>query len=244
MADRLQKVLSQWGIASRRQAEAMITQGRVHVNGNIAHLGQTVDLTCDQIAVDGQPLQPQQRPEFLYFLLHKPKGVVSSCWDPQHRPTVLDLLPEHLAQGQGLHPVGRLDIDSTGALILTNDGALTYELTHPRHQIPKTYQVCINGHPHEAVLEQWRRGILLDNQSTLPAQVRIISKTDKQTQIQVILYEGRNRQIRRVAELLGHPVVKLHRSAIGTIQLGQVPSGQYRPLKPFELRSLQPKNSI
>lgn len=244
MADRLQKVLSQWGIASRRQAEAMITQGRVQVNGNLAHVGQTVDLSQDRITVDGQPLEPQQRPTLLYFLVHKPKGVVTSCWDPQNRPTVLDLLPEHLAQGQGLHPVGRLDIDSTGALILTNDGNLTYELTHPRHQVPKTYHVWIHGHPREAVLEQWRRGVLLDDQITLPAHIRVIGKTEQQTQIQVILHEGRNRQIRRVAELLGHPVVKLHRSAIGTIQLGQVASGQYRPLKPFELRSLQPKNPI
>ncbi len=243
MADRLQKVLSQWGIASRRQAEELIVQGRVRLNGAIAQIGQTADLNVDQVEVDGKPLRTIHRPEFVYLLLHKPRGVVSSCSDPQKRPTVLDLLPPDLAYDQGIHPVGRLDIDSSGALILTNDGELTYALTHPKHQIPKTYQVSLRGCPSEAALEQWRRGgVSLDGKPTLPAEVRVLSRAEAQTSLEITLYEGRNRQIRRVAEILGYPVIKLHRSAIGTIRLSKLARGQYRPLQPLEIRSLQRMN--
>jgi pseudouridine synthase len=238
MVDRLQKVLSQRGIASRREAEKLILQGRVRLNGQVAQLGQTADLAVDQIEVDGKPLHA--RPALIYLLLNKPRGVVSSCADPQHRPTVLDLLPVDLAEGQGIHPVGRLDIESSGALILTNDGALTYELTHPRHQIPKTYQVVLRGNASELALERWRQGgIPLDNKPTLPAPLRVVSSAKHQTAIEITLYEGRNRQIRRIAEILGYPVLKLHRSAIGPIQLANLSSGAYRFLMASEVQSLQ-----
>jgi pseudouridine synthase len=244
METRLQKILSQWGIASRRQAEAMIERSRVRVNGIIAHLGQKIDPQKDTVTVDGQLVSPAQRPHLVYILLHKPAGVVSTCYDPQGRKTVLDLLPGHLRFRQGIHPVGRLDADSTGALILTNDGDLTFKLTHPRHSIPKTYRVVVKGHPSEAVVQMWSQGVILNGRKTRPAQVRIIEKFANSTCLEIILQEGRNRQIRRVAQMLGNTVLKLHRTAIGPIQL-QLPGerylseGKYRYLKASEIQFLQ-----
>lgn len=239
MAERVQKILSQWGVASRRQAEQLILDGRVRLNGLPAELGQKADPDRDQIEVDGQPIRPANRPQMLYLLLNKPAGVVSTCYDPQGRPTVLDALPDAWHQ-LGLHPVGRLDADSTGALLLTNDGALTFGLTHPRHSIAKTYRVWVQGCPTEAVLQQWRQGVMLDDRLTRPARVRVLrSVPPHKTLLEVVLQEGRNRQIRRVAEQLGHPVIQLHRVAIGTIQLGQLPSGKYRLLQPAEVAMLR-----
>ena len=238
--ERLQKILAQWGIASRRLAEQMIVAGRVRVNGNIVGLGQKANPDRDSIEVDGIPVKPTDRPACVYLLLNKPAGVVSTCSDPRDRSTVLDLLPPQLRSGQGIHPVGRLDADSTGALLLTNDGKLTFCLTHPRHSIAKTYQVSVFGDPPESILQEWRQGIILSGRKTLPAKVRIIDRTRDQTLLEVILSEGRNRQIRRTAEQLGYPVVRLHRTAIGPIQLQHptrriLPPGCYRPLEDSEV---------
>jgi pseudouridine synthase len=244
MEARLQKVLAQWGVASRREAEEMIRRSRVRINGVLAHLGQKVDTEKDTISVDGKPVSARQKPPLMYLLLNKPPGVVSTCYDPQGRTTVLDLLPQNLRQGSGLHPVGRLDADSTGALILTNDGELTFGLTHPRHSVPKTYEVLIKGHPSEAVLETWRQGVTLDGRKTRPAQVKLIERLAKNSRLEIVLKEGRNRQIRRVAQQLGYPVIKLHRTAIGPIQLKISKSpllreGDYRLLKDAEIRFLK-----
>ncbi|MGC8715218.1 MAG: pseudouridine synthase, partial [Leptodesmis sp.] len=155
--------------------------------------------------------------------------------------TVLDLLPKDLQHGQGLHPVGRLDAESTGALLLTNDGDLTFYLTHPRHHIPKTYRVWVEGYPTQETLRQWRQGVLLEGRKTLPAQVSVVQRhPDRKTLLEIVLKEGRNRQIRRVADQLGHPVVLLHRTAIGPIRLQnpgvpEVLPGCYRPLTDTEV---------
>lgn len=241
MDERLHKILSHWGIASRRQAETMISAGRVRLNGTVCtNLGQKADPDRDVIEVDGVPIQAETRPQRIYLLLHKPLGVVSTCADPQGRKTVLDLLPPAIATGQGIHPVGRLDVDSTGALLLTNDGDLTNQLTHPRHSVPKTYRVVVRGTPPESVLQKWRTGVMLSDRSTLPAQVRVIEvQPGDRTLLEVILREGRNRQIRRVAEQLGYPVIQLHRIAIGSIQLHPLKPGAYRPLKDFEIDGLK-----
>ncbi|MBE9010589.1 rRNA pseudouridine synthase [Pseudanabaenaceae cyanobacterium LEGE 13415] len=244
MPERVQKILSQWGIASRRQAEQMILEGRVRLNGAIAELGQKADPELDRVEVDGQLIQIVDRPQFLYFLLNKPAGVVSTCDDPQNRTTVLELLKKSLRQGQGLHPIGRLDVESTGAILLTNDGELTHYLTHPRHHIPKTYEVWVEGEVSRSILQEWREGVILDNRKTLPASVNVLRRTPSSTLLRVILREGRNRQIRRVAEQLGHPVIQLHRSAIGEIKLHlrgkpALLPGQYRPLEDFEIRVLK-----
>jgi 23S rRNA pseudouridine2605 synthase len=244
MAQRVQKILSQWGIASRRQAENMIIAGRVRVNGQIVQLGEKVDPNIDRLEVDGKQIKLAHRPESIYLLLNKPPGVVCTCLDPQNRPTVLNLLPPQMRSGQGIHPVGRLDADSTGALLLTNDGELTLSLTHPRYHLPKTYQVWVRPHPSESVLQMWRDGIILDGKKTLPAQVKILTHKGDRTLLEIILNEGRNRQIRRVAQQLGFEVLKLHRTAIGPIQLH--PSnepvllrGDYRLLKDWEINCLK-----
>ncbi len=243
MEERIQKILSQWGIASRRQAEQMILNGRVRLNGTVANLGQKADPARDWLEVDGQLVQAQ-RPQQVYLLLHKPTGVVSSCYDSWQRLTVLDLLPSH--QQVGLHPVGRLDVDSTGALLLTNDGRMTFYLTHPRHHVEKTYHVWVQGHPSESILQLWRDGVSLAGRPTLPAQIQVLERRfspHPQTKLEIVLREGRNRQIRRVAEQLGYPVLQLHRIAIGPVQLQpdhepELPSGHYRPLRNTELEFL------
>jgi 23S rRNA pseudouridine2605 synthase len=243
MEERVQKILSQWGIASRRQAETMILAGRVRLNGTVVHLGQKANPETDLIEVDGRPVEGSNRPQSIYLLLNKPLGVLSTCRDSRKRPTILDLLPNTLSRGQGIHPVGRLDADSTGALLLTNDGELTFHLTHPRYHVSKTYHVWVQGHPPESVLQIWRQGVDLFGKKTLPAQVQVLERGLKETLLEIVLTEGRNRQIRRVAELLSYPVIHLHRTAIGPIQLqlsGEpvLPSGHYRYLKDFEIRFL------
>ena len=243
MTERVQKILSQWGIASRRKAEKMIVAGRVKINGQTATLGDRVNLATDILHVDGQQIQQAHRPKLLYVLLHKPVGVVSTCDDPQKRSTVIDLLPNNMSQGTGIHPVGRLDFASSGALILTNDGELTLGLTHPRYHLSKTYLVKLNRAPTDKDLACWRKGIILDGKKTLPAKVKLI-KTDLTGQtLKIVLTEGRNRQIRRVAKQLGYRVEVLHRQAIGSISLditdGQLAVGQHRSLTSTEINFLK-----
>ena len=242
MTERLQKLLSQFGIASRRQAEKLILDGRVTVNGKIAEIGQQADVSADRICVDG--VEVEQPPSSAYLLLHKPRGIVSTCKDPQKRQTVLDLLDFSHRSGMGLHPVGRLDVDSTGALLLTNDGQLTYQLTHPRHHVPKAYQVRVKGSPTEAVLQRWRSGLMLADRETLPARVQVIKRGADQSLLKVTLREGRNRQIRRIAESLGHPVIALHRIEIGSLRLGDLPRGHYRLLTNKEVAQLKREASL
>lgn len=238
MAERLQKVLSQWGVASRRQAEDLIQQGRVMVNGEVAELGVKAEPGVDQIAVDGKAISPEQRPDHCYLLLHKPLGTVSTCDDPRGRPTVLDALPPEHRQAR-LHPVGRLDAYSTGALLLTNDGGFTYRLTHPKHNVSKTYQVWVEGVPTANSLRAWRSGIELDGRLTRPANVEVLNRDSiDKTLLRITLWEGRNRQIRRVSQALGHRVLSLHRTAIGPVHLEHLPPGECQSLSPAEVRAL------
>ncbi len=234
--ERLQKVLAAAGLGSRRQVEAWLRAGRIEVNGRVAALGDRADPARDAISLDGQPVQAACPPQLL--LLHKPAGVVCSCSDPEGRPTVLDLLPPELARGQGLHPVGRLDQESRGALLLTNQGDLTLRLTHPRYGHRKTYRVRVEGDPDDRVLEHWRRGVPLDGQSSAPVQVRRLRQGPWQgrpsTLLELEMGEGRNRQIRRTAVALGHPVLDLERIAIGPIRLGPLPEGRWRRVEPQE----------
>lgn len=248
---RLQKVLAHLGIASRRRAEQMILTGRVRLNDQIVtQLGVRADLDQDRIWVDDRSVwSPQEDPALppqTTILLHKPRGVLSTCADPQGRPTVLDLLPRDWTQHR-LYPVGRLDQDSTGALLLTNDGDLALHLTHPRYHHPKHYRVEVRGIPSAATLQRWRQGVDLEEGRTQPAQIAVECSPagDRSphgastTCLRILLTEGRKRQIRRVAQQLGHPVISLHREAIGSIQLGDLESGQFRPLTQSELLSLK-----
>lgn len=242
MPDRLQKILSRHGIASRREAEQMILAGRVAVNGNkVTELGTKADPESDRIEVDGKLLQTNA-PKFVYLLLNKPIGVMSTCDDPQGRKTVLDILP---SQYRHVYPVGRLDYNSSGALILTNNGDFANYLMHPRHHVPKTYEVWVKDIPSDRIIKQWQDGVILDGKRTLPASVNIqqIERCKYQTprtQLQIVLSEGRNRQIRRVAEQLGHPVLSLHRVAIATISLETLKVGAYRLLIDQEIETLCP----
>ncbi|MEM7769571.1 MAG: pseudouridine synthase [Cyanobacteria bacterium P01_A01_bin.37] len=238
MGERLQKILSKWGIASRRNAETLISQGRVVVNGVPASLGQRADPSVDVIEVDGQLIRATDKPNLIYLLLNKPAGVVSTCQDNKGRKTVLDLLPDTMCQSHGIHPVGRLDTASTGALLLTNNGQFTFHLTHPRHSVSKTYHVWVEGSPTSTTLSQWRTGVLLDDRTTRSADVEMLQEMPNQTLLEIVLKEGRNRQIRRVAEQLGHPVIHLHRIAIGTIELDSLEPGNFRPLTQPEVSAL------
>ena len=227
-AERLHKLIANAGLCSRRRAEELLRDGLVSVNGQPAQLGDKADPSCDAIAVAGKPLAAP--PEPLVLLLNKPMGVLCSCSDPHGRPTVLDLLPPELRQNSGLHPVGRLDADSRGALLLSNQGDLTLRLTHPRYGHRKTYRVWVEGQPSAAALGRWRRGIRLDGQATQPVGVRVLKTTGDATWLEVVMGEGRNRQIRRTAALLGHPVRDLQRLAIGTVELGRLGEGEWRRL--------------
>lgn len=248
MTERVQKIISQWGIASRRQAEQMISAGRVRLNGEIVQLGQKADPRRDRLEVDGKRVKPQNRPKLVYFLLNKPAGVVSTCFDPQNRKTVIDLLPPKLRQGWGIHPVGRLDVASTGALLLTNDGAWTQRLSHPRYHWAKTYHVWVQGCPSASNLQKWRNGVVLADGKTQPAQVDILASRRDRTLLKIVLHEGRNRQIRRIAEQLGFEVLKLHRTAIGPIKLQppnqpMLPRGEIRALQDYEIQWRSPQRS-
>ncbi len=231
--ERLQKLIAGSGLCSRRQAETLLRQGQVKVNGAVATLGDQADLGVDLIAIAGHPLPAPPAP--LTLLLHKPAGVLCTCSDPQGRPTVLDLLPERWRHHSGLHPVGRLDADSRGALLLSNDGRLTLRLTHPRYGHRKTYRVWVEGQPSSDTLQSWRRGVPLDGVASAPVELRTLKRSRHSTLLEVIMGEGRNRQIRRTADLLGHPVRDLLRVAIGPVALGPLQEGQWRCLHPDQL---------
>jgi len=238
-AERLQKLMAAAGLCSRRRAEDLLRAGRVLCNGRVARLGDRADPERDAIQIDGRLLQPTAAP--LVLLLNKPAGVLSSCHDPEGRPVVLDLLPPELASGRGLHPVGRLDAASRGALLLSNNGALTLQLTHPRYQHRKTYRVRVEGEPDAQTLERWARGVPLDGQPSQPVQLRRLPGRGSGTLLELVMTEGRNRQIRRTAELLGHPVRDLQRVAIGTIHLDDLPEGRWRWVDPQEWANQDPR---
>jgi 23S rRNA pseudouridine2605 synthase len=232
MAERLQKVLAHAGVGSRRAVEALIVAGRVRVNGVDAILGQRVDPSKDVVEVDGSrvPLAT----DLLYYLMNKPEGVVTTASDPAGRPTVMDLW-----EGEArVWPVGRLDVASEGALVLTSDGDLTHRLTHPRFGVPKTYLVEVRGELSGSTLRRLGRGVDLEDGRTAPARVRLRGHAGGSSLVEVRLREGRNRQVRRMFETLGHPVGRLVRTAIGPLMLGRLRPGTYRRLTPEEVRAV------
>ena len=231
---RLQKLIAAAGLCSRRKAELWLQDGRVHVDGKVARLGDQADPERQSIVVDGRQLHLLREARVL--LVNKPVGVISTCHDPLGRRTVLDLLPPD--HRRGLHPVGRLDADSRGALLLTDHGVLTLQLTHPRYDHTKTYRVWVEGVPATATLDRWRQGLVLDGLRTRPAGLRLLRQRPQRSLLEVVLQEGRNRQIRRVAHHLGHPVIDLQRVAIAHLQLGSLAEGRWRWLNKREWDSL------
>ncbi len=232
--ERLNKALAAAGVASRRDCDEMIAAGRISVNGHIVHeLGSRVDLDTDTVLVDGQPLQRVD--ERVYIMLHKPVGVVSTADDPQGRPTVVDMVPDAVR----LFPVGRLDANSSGLLLLTNDGELAHNLTHPSFEVEKEYRVLLNEAPDSETLREWRHGVMLEGERTAPAWVDVQEQTDDGVWVRVVLREGRKRQIREVAKLLGYNVLQLIRVREGSLLLGDLAEGAWRKLTPDEVRDLR-----
>ena len=231
---RLQKIISESGLLSRRKADLLIKQGKVSLNGKRALIGEKADPQSDHILVNGKDLP--KKPNNKVFLLNKPHGVISTCQDNYGRKTILSLIPSNLRRG--LHPVGRLDSDSRGAILLTNNGELTLRLTHPKYSHTKTYLVWVSGQPSQEVLNKWREGISLDGKMTMPATIEVMKIINHNTLLKIILREGRNRQIRRLANLFGHPVKDLQRIAISNIKLNELQEGKWRELKTKEWISL------
>jgi len=224
---RLNAYLARAGVASRRGADELIKAGRVTVNGEPGQLNTFVQ-SRDRVAVDGERVALQR---LAYVLLHKPAGVVTTARDPQGRPTVVELVPSE----PRVVPVGRLDADTTGALLLTNDGPLAHRLAHPRYGVEKVYEAEVEGAPDDAALDALRNGIELEDGPTSPARVRRLAPT----RIEVAVHEGRNRQVRRMLEAVGHPVRALHRSAYAGLTLEGLEPGRWRELEPSEVDALR-----
>lgn len=230
--ERLQKVLARAGIGSRRAVEELIAAGRVRVNGEMARLGRRIDTSKDEVEVDGSPVP--LRSDLVYYLLNKPRGVVSTASDPEGRPTVLEIVDAAVR----VWPVGRLDIDSEGALLLTNDGELTLRLTHPRYELPKTYVAEVEGTVGRPTVRRLCGGVELEDGVTAPAEARVLERRPGATLVEISIREGRNRQVRRMADAVGHPVRRLVRVAIGPLALGRLRPGSYRKLGPVEVQQL------
>ena len=234
MQERLQKIIAHAGVASRREAERLIVLGQVAVNGTIVtKLGTKVDPARDIITVNGSVINTS--PEKLYVMLNKPAGYVSTVKDPEKRPIVMDLLDR---VGSRVYPVGRLDYDAEGLLLLTNDGELAHKLQHPRYRISRTYEVKVKGSPPNGKLSLLRKGIQLEDGMTLPAKAAFLKKTLNNTWITVTLFEGRNRQVKRMCAAIDHPVMKIKRIRFGSLYLSSLALGRYRKLTKDEVKSL------
>jgi 23S rRNA pseudouridine2605 synthase len=234
--ERLQKILARAGLASRREAEKWIQDGRVTINGAVVtKLGTQADLAKDKIKVDGKLIH---RPAVNYLLFHKPPGLITSLNDPEGRPHLGEWL-ETLGKKGRLFPVGRLDFNSSGLLLLTNDGELAQKLTHPRYGVRKVYRVKINARPSEQELDRLRKGIQLEDGWTAPAKARVVEVLKKKAWIELEIREGRKREVRRMFEALGYFVEKLVRIRMGPLGLGALAPGEYRPLLPQEISALK-----
>lgn len=237
---RIQKLIAEAGLASRREAEEWIREGRVEVNGRVATLGERADPERDAVKVDGKRVRPRSGPK-TYLLLNKPRGFVTTVSDPERRDTVLDLVPGQLRRG--VKPVGRLDVQTEGLLLLTDDGDLARLVTHPSTGCPKEYRVKVSGVPEEAKLERLRGGMYLDGSRTRPCEIERVATTagrgEGNAWLSVVLREGKSRQVRRMFESIGHPVSKLKRVAIGPIRDDRLPVGAFRALSPREVEALR-----
>lgn len=243
--ERLQKILASAGIASRRASEEIIRQGRVEVNGRVVtELGAKADPAVDDVRVDGIPLPRPEPP--VYIMLHKPLGVLSTASDERGRTTVLDLVPV----AERLYPVGRLDASSEGLILLTNDGPLTEKLTHPRYGHKREYRALVYRHPTEEELRRVRRGLILEDGPTGPAVAEVIGPAGQRRErlpppdrdhawLKIVIREGRKRQVRRMCEVIGHPVKRLIRVGMGPLSLGGLAAGKYRLLRPEEVEKLR-----
>lgn len=234
--ERLQKIMAQAGIASRRKCEELILEGKVQVNGEtVTALGTKADPDEDIITVNGKPIKNEKK---VYVMLNKPKGVITSASDPEGRKIVSDYLK---GIKERVYPIGRLDYDTEGLLLLTNDGEFANLLSHPKYHVPKTYLATVKGVPHGTVLDKLRAGIMLEDGMTSPAEVEYkdVDPDNKQSVISITIHEGRNRQVRRMFEAISHPVIRLKRISFGDLLLQNLKRGVYRHLTPDEINTLR-----
>ncbi len=230
--ERLQKILAAAGYGSRRKVEELIKSGKVTVNGVIAELGSKADIKKDKIQVFGEDVIINKK---VYYLLNKPEGFICTLKDPFNRPKVVDLLPKE----PRIFPVGRLDADTTGALLLTNDGELTNLLIHPRYQVKKTYMVKVDGQLDSKAVEALQKGVVLEDGPTEPAQVEVVKAGKKTSWVSITIHEGRKRQIKRMLNAVGYKVLQLHRVIFGPLELGKLQPGNYRQLTQAEVTMLK-----
>ena len=235
--ERLQKIIARAGLASRREAERWIVEGRITVNGTVVNkLGSQADPFKDSIKIDGKRIKSAATP--LYYALHKPPGVITTLNDPQHRPDITPYIAR-LGEKRRIFPVGRLDYNTTGLLLLTNDGEVAMRLAHPRYGVPKVYRVKLSACPTEDDFEILRKGIRLEDGMTAPARVRVIEKLRKNAWVEIEVHEGKKREVRRMFEALNYFVEKLIRVKVGPIALGALPLGELRPLYQSEVMALK-----
>lgn len=233
MKERIQKILSARGVASRRKAEELIAQGRVSCNGRPCALGDTADPETDTILIDGKPLPIQG--ERAYILLHKPRGFVTTLSDEKGRKNAAQLVADC---GVRVYPIGRLDMDSEGLLLFTNDGDFANELMHPKHEVQKTYAVTVRGFTEDA-MERLKQPVVLDGYTIRTPRVSVLSRQGDRAVVEVVIHEGRNRQVRRMCAMAGLTVLRLKRTAEGSLQLGDLPKGKWRQLTADEVSSLR-----
>ncbi len=239
MAERLQKILARAGVASRRTAEQLIRAGRVSIDGRIVtEMGIKTDPLQYRIEVDGKPIAQQE--DKIYILLNKPVDYLCTLRDPQGRPIITSLLQGVNAR---VFPVGRLDLDTEGALLLTNDGELAQKILHPRYEVNKTYEAKVVGRPGKQSLARLAAGIELEGRKTWPAQLRVLGRRPHDTTIAITIHEGRKRQVRKMFAAIGHRVLRLKRTAYGNLRLGNLPSGKFRYLPPEDISLIFSKNS-
>lgn len=232
---RLQKFMAKAGVASRRKSEEIILDGKVSVNGNIIkELGYKVDPDNDEVKVNGKTISIEKKK--LYIAINKPVGYITTVSDQFDRKTVIDLVPSVESR---IYPVGRLDYDTSGLLLLTNDGDLTYKLTHPSHEIDKTYIAKVKGIPTNEELTDFKNGLRIENYVTSPAQIKILRKNNNSSILEITIHEGKNRQVRKMCDAINHPVIDLKRVRIGKIQLSDLKEGQYRYLDSKEIDYLK-----
>lgn len=234
MECRLQKYLAECGVASRRKAEELILSGKIKVNGEVViELGTKVNPSRDKVMYNNKLVKLEKNK--VYILLNKPSGYISAAKDQFENPSILHLVKDINVR---LYPVGRLDKDTTGAIILTNDGDFSYRLTHPKHEISKTYIAEVEGIPTAEEMRTFAKGVYIDGKKTYPAKIRIVKEIKKNSIVEIVIHEGRNRQVKKMCEAIGHKVTTLHRQAIGRISIDGVKEGKYRHLTPKEIQDL------
>ena len=232
---RLQKFMAEQGMASRRKSEDLIRAGKVKVNGHIAVIGQKINPKKDLVTVGKQKIVPPKTRNMIYIMLNKPHGYVTTVSDEYDRKTVMDLIPDIKER---IYPVGRLDKDSEGLLIMTNDGSFTNCLTHPSHGLAKVYRVTVRPAVDDEILYNLRNGIVIDGRKTAPADVTVLTEEENRVVLEFVLHEGRNREIRKMCESQGLEVARLKRTAVGSLKLGVLPQGKYRELTEQEVKKL------